>query len=140
MKSFWGRLFARRRSERLDGMARVRVYTRVKGGARVPMVGYLPRAALEEIRRRMRAVASGGREADFTATPRAAERVRVILPALGDGEAHPAWRIHLGLRIQEASARGAAVPARISVELRDLLREAHRFAQGAPERTTAGVV
>lgn len=130
-ESFWSRFFSRRRGEKLRGMARVRVYARVGQNSKVPMVGLLPREALDEIRRRLgEARRSGQGACHLEASPKSLEKVRVL--PTPDSEPQAAWKIQLGIRVREGEEHPPpAARRRVRVELEDLLPAVELVAETA---------
>ena len=99
----------------------MRVYARVGQQGKVPMVGLLPRAALDEMRRRLgEARRSSQGVCYLEASPKSVEKVRVI-PA-PESEPLAAWKIQLGIRVREGEEHPQPpARSRVRVELEDLL-------------------
>ena len=130
-----GRLRRRRQQQpkfQTENCARVRVYANV-GGQRKRMVGYVPNALLSAVRNEISEAKKTG-NAKLEASPLSAERVRAVVPQNGKN-ARRGWRIRLGVSVRsERASDPATAPAKVCVELKELLSQAEAVARARAEK------
>ena len=124
----------------LQHMARLRVYVTQGQSERKPMVGYVPRALLDQVRQQMAYAASTRMphtDVFLDATPIAASRVRVQKAGSAEAEPQQAWQVTVRMRVGVTPRRLApsgSAPARVQLELAGLLQEAEQVARIKAER------